>query len=107
MRCSESFVEFVQKCLWKMTRGISAHIAKLDMNPILEACNSFMNSYPKGYWGSQPSDKPLRTVKTIIAALVQHAADRVYVCLNLTPPYPRSSKRIVVENCLLSTVRQD
>jgi len=71
----------VQKCIWKKAQNLSADIAEIEIGPVLKICNSFINDYPAAYWRSQPNDKPLKTVKTVVATLVQNDPDRVSVSI--------------------------
>ncbi|XP_067937770.1 cytoskeleton-associated protein 5-like isoform X2 [Watersipora subatra] len=90
LQCTDSYIELVQKCVWKKTRNLSAVISKIEMGPVLKICNSFFNDYPPAYWRSKPSDKPLRTVKTVIATLISLASERVYTAISVATYSPKA-----------------
>ncbi|KAF6039706.1 msps [Bugula neritina] len=100
LQCSEKSIELVQKCIWKKAQNLSADIAEIEIGPVLKICNSFINDYPAAYWRSQPNDKPLKTVKTVVATLVQNDPDRVYTAFSTATFSPKTDLEAFIQKHL-------
>merc|ERR1712012_464548 len=73
--------ETVMKCLWKIIRllpnWMADEVAPLDEDLILSDLHDFLKTYPPSYWKKQDSDTPLRTVKTVLHAMVKVQGDAI------------------------------
>ena len=70
------FAETVMKCMWKIIRLLPIWMddeaaQALDIDIVLCDLHEFLKTYPPSYWKKQESDTPLRTVKTVLHAMVK------------------------------------
>lgn len=96
---SEKFPELVMKCIWKLTKQLSASLkifGRISIPELLSDVHSFLSALPPIEWkmrsneGLPFQDLPLRTVKTILHEIVQHCGIEVLDELTLIPD-PRES----------------
>ena len=52
-------------------------IGPLDVDLVLGDLHDFLKTYPPSYWKKQDSDTPLRTVKTVLHAMVKVRGDAI------------------------------
>ena len=78
------FSETVMKCMWKIIRLLPQWMEDdglggrpLDVDLVLSDLHDFLKTYPPAYWKRQESDTPLRTVKTVIHAMVKVRGDAI------------------------------
>ena len=75
------FSETVMKCMWKIIRllpqWMEDDLGPLDVDLVLSDLHDFLKTYPPAYWKRQESDTPLRTVKTVIHAMVKVRGDAI------------------------------
>jgi len=75
------FSETVMKCMWKIIRllpqWMEDDVGPLDVDLVLSDLHDFLKTYPQAYWKRQESDTPLRTVKTVIHAMVKVRGDAI------------------------------
>ena len=75
------FSETVMKCMWKIIRllpqWMEDEAGPLDVDLVLSDLHDFLKTYPQAYWKRQESDTPLRTVKTVIHAMVKVRGDAI------------------------------
>lgn len=69
------FAETVMKCMWKIIRllpnWMDDETRPLNVDLILSDLHDFLKTYPPSYWKKQESNTPLRTVKTVLHAMVK------------------------------------
>ena len=76
------FAETVMKCMWKIIRLLPIWMddeaaQALDIDVVLSDLHDFLKTYPPSYWKTQDSDTPLRTVKTVLHAMVKVRGDAI------------------------------
>merc|ERR1719273_2390268 len=76
------FAETVMKCMWKIIRLLPNWMddeaaRALDVDVVLSDLHDFLKTYPPSYWKKQESDTPLRTVKTVLHAMVKVRGDAI------------------------------
>merc|ERR1719189_1867675 len=76
------FAETVMKCMWKIIRLLPNWMndeaaQALDIDVVLSDLHDFLKTYPPSYWKTQDSDTPLRTVKTVLHAMVKVRGDAI------------------------------
>merc|ERR1712166_1165964 len=76
------FAETVMKCMWKIIRLLPIWMddetaQALDIDFVLCDLHEFLKTYPPSYWKKQESDTPLRTVKTVLHAMVKVRSDSI------------------------------
>merc|ERR1719189_3217260 len=76
------FAETVMKCMWKIIRLLPIWMddeaaQALDIDIVLCDLHEFLKTYPPSYWKKQESDTPLRTVKTVLHAMVKVRGDAI------------------------------
>lgn len=65
------YQELVMKCIWKVIKYFEAWDIDLEYDRILADTHAFLRDFPSSWWKKQPSDTPLRTVKTILHTMVK------------------------------------
>merc|ERR1719411_528101 len=67
--------------MWKIIRllpqWMEDDVGPLDVDLVLSDLHDFLKTYPQAYWKRQESDTPLRTVKTVIHAMVKVRGDAI------------------------------
>merc|ERR1712223_1791801 len=76
------FAETVMKCMWKIIRLLPNWMddeaaQALDVDVVMSDLHDFLKTYPPSYWKKQESDTPLRTVKTVLHAMVKVRGDAI------------------------------
>ena len=52
-------------------------VGPLDVDLVFSDLHDFLKTYPPSYWKKQDSDTPLRTVKTVLHAMVKVRGDAI------------------------------
>ncbi len=90
------FPELTLKCTWKLTRGLSGRLDSLDCSALLADIHGFLLALPPIEWkmraneGLPFADLPLRTMKTILAELVEAGGLTVLQALPQIADLPES-----------------
>merc|ERR1719220_1692515 len=76
------FAETVMKCMWKIIRLLPNWMddeaaQALEIDIVLCGLHEFLKTYPPSYWKKQESDAPLRTIKTVLHAMVKVRGDAI------------------------------
>ena len=67
-----------------MARNITTIVETLNIDRVLGDMDRFMRAYPSNTWKERPSDSPLRTIKTILHAIIRLKGKSVsIICLIL------------------------
>lgn len=59
------------KCIWKLIKFLDDWENDLHYDAIFVDIHTFLRDYPSSWWKKQPSDTPLRTIKTIMHTIVK------------------------------------
>ncbi|XP_054291046.1 protein mini spindles-like isoform X1 [Macrosteles quadrilineatus] len=68
---STHYQELLMKCIWKVIKFIDSWADELQYDLIFTDIHAFLRDYPSSWWKKQPSDTPLRTIKTIMHTIVK------------------------------------
>lgn len=98
---STKFASLIMKCLWRLVRTMPNIINELNVDRILLDLHQFLKAFPSSVWRDQPSDTPLRTVKTILHSLAKILGQKVLNHLTLIP----DTKDSEVESYLKKVLR--
>nr|XP_054761945.1 cytoskeleton-associated protein 5-like isoform X1 [Lytechinus pictus] len=98
---STKFASLIMKCLWRLVRTMPNIINELNIDRILLDLHQFLKAFPSSVWRDQPSDTPLRTVKTILHSLAKILGQKVLNHLTLIP----DTKDSEVESYLKKVLR--
>ncbi|CAH8828703.1 unnamed protein product [Trichobilharzia szidati] len=63
------FTQAILKSIWRVTKGMNTAFNNYAVDVILLDCHHFLKAFPSSFWGSQKSDVPLRTIKTLLHVL--------------------------------------
>lgn len=64
-------LDLVMKCLWRLIKSIPDWPDDIDCDTILYDIHLFFKAYPSAFWKQQPSDYPIRTVKTVLHSMAK------------------------------------
>ncbi|XP_058054357.1 protein mini spindles [Anopheles bellator] len=85
--CLPKFTDLQMKCIWRNVKVIPDRLAELDYEAVLLEVHEFMLTLPPAWWGTRPSDMPLRTVKTIIHNMTKIKGNAILQHLNTIPTH--------------------
>lgn len=68
---STRYQDLVMKCIWKVIKYFEQWDDDLEYDRILVDTHAFLRDFPSSWWKKQPSDTPLRTVKTVLHTMVK------------------------------------
>lgn len=74
---SHRFTELVMKCLWKVVKMLPSWEAETDFDMVLYDIHLFLKDFPSSSWKKQPSDTPVRTIKTILHCMTKIKGNRI------------------------------
>lgn len=68
---STRYQDLVMKCIWKVIKYFEQWDDDLEYDRILVDTHAFLRDFPSSWWKKQPTDTPLRTVKTVLHTMVK------------------------------------
>ncbi|KAK3923770.1 Protein mini spindles [Frankliniella fusca] len=98
--------ELIMKCIWKVVRSFPSWEPDIDYDPIMYDIHCFLQSYPTRMWKHSQSDVPLRTVKTLLHAMVKQRGNKVLHHMKCISE-PADSELPIYVNKFIKTVKQD
>lgn len=95
----EKHIQLVQRCIWKLVKGIPEHSNSIDAGELLRSISTFLTAHPINHSSDGSEDNHTRTIRTVVQALVKEKGIAIDASVDIlgSEPYRTPAGMMVLQ----------